>query len=101
MPNPGPGSAKSYTRDNHRCILLIEADPNDAARVISELGTADDEEFHVEWITELPRGIERLRAGGVRAVLLDLTLAGNRGDTFDKVFQAAPRVPILILSSVD
>jgi diguanylate cyclase (GGDEF)-like protein/PAS domain S-box-containing protein len=56
----------------------------------------------LEWATELSRGIERLSEGGVGAAVLDLNLPDSRGvETFDKLFQAAPGVPILILSDAD
>jgi len=56
----------------------------------------------VEWVTELSRGIERLCDGGVGAAVLDLNLPDSKGvETFDKLFQAAPGVPILILSDAD
>ena len=56
----------------------------------------------MEWVTELSRGIERLRDGGVGAAVLDLNLPDSKGvGTFDKLFQAAPGVPILILSDAD
>ena len=71
-------------------------------RILGELSSATDERFQVEWVTELSSGIERLRNGGVGAVVLDLTLPDSHGvETFDKLFQAAPRVPILILSEAD
>ena len=51
-----------------------------------------------EWVTELSSGIGRFRSGGVAAAALDLTMAGsNSVETFDRLFQAPPRVPILIL----
>ena len=56
----------------------------------------------MEWVTELSRGIERLCDGGVGAAVLDLNLPDSKGvETFDKLFQAAPGVPILILSDAD
>jgi DNA-binding response OmpR family regulator len=36
-----------------------------------------EERFQVEWVTELSRGIERLRDGGVGAAVLDLNLPGS------------------------
>ncbi len=66
------------------------------------MNSATEEQFHVEWVTELSSGNERLLKGGVEAVVLDLTLPDSQGvETFDKLFQAAPRVPILILSEAD
>ena len=87
------------TKHSDECVLLIEAEADDAARILDELSSATDERFHVEWVPDLSRGIERLRNGGVGAVVLDLTLPDSHGlETFDKLFQAAPSVPILILS---
>src|ERR1700694_93451 len=54
-----------------------------------------------EWVTELSSGIGRFRSGGVAAAALDLTMAGsNSVETFDRLFQAPPRVPILTLRGV-
>jgi diguanylate cyclase (GGDEF)-like protein/PAS domain S-box-containing protein len=56
----------------------------------------------MEWVTELSRGIERLREGGVGAAVLDLNLPDSKGvETFDRLFQAVPELPILILSGAD
>src|SRR6204780_5818292 len=83
----------------NECVLLIASDADAAARVLGELGSVTEERFEVEWVTELSRGIERLCDGGVRAVVLDLNLPDSKGvETFDKLFQAAPGVPILILT---
>jgi hypothetical protein len=61
------------TKDSDECVLLIEAEPGEAARILDELGSATDERLRVGWVTELSSGIERLRNGGVGAVVLDLT----------------------------
>ena len=69
---------------------------------MGELGSVTEERFEVEWVTELSRGIERLCDGGVGAAVLDLNLPDSKGvETFDKLFQAAPGVPILVLSGAD
>ncbi len=48
-----------------------------------------------QWVSELSSGIDRLRRGGVGAVLLDLTFPDSGGmETLDELFQSAPRVPI-------
>jgi diguanylate cyclase (GGDEF)-like protein/PAS domain S-box-containing protein len=84
------------------CVLLIANEADEAARILGELGSVTEERFQVEWVTELSRGIERLRDGGVGAIVLDLNLHGSQHvETFDKIFQAAPGVPILILSEAD
>jgi len=103
MPSLELSTAKQTgTNDSDDCVLLIEAEAGDAARILDELGAATDEPFRVEWVTELSSGIARLRSGGVGAVVVDLTLPDSDGvETFDKLFQAAPHVPILILSRTD
>src|SRR6202051_1113203 len=101
MPSPGLKTAKQPdTKDGDECaVLLIEADPQVAAGILAKLNSTTEERFLVEWVTELSSGIERLRNGGVGAVVLDLTLPDSHGiETFDKLFQAYPRVPILIMS---
>ena len=93
-----PENAKS----DLECILLIASDSDGSARVLAELGSVTEERFHVEWVTGLSDGIERLRDGGVRAAVLDLDLPGSKGvEAFDNLFQFAPRVPVLILCEAD
>ena len=103
MPSLGLTTAKQpNTKNGDECVLLIEADAHVAAEMLAELSSATEKHFHVEWVTELSSGIERLRNGGVGAVVLDLTLPDSHGiQTFDKLFQVASRVPILILSEAD
>jgi diguanylate cyclase (GGDEF)-like protein/PAS domain S-box-containing protein len=104
MPSPGLRTAKRprTKKDGDECVLLIEADAGVAAEILAALNSAAEEQFHVEWVTELSSGIEHLRKGGVGAVVLDLTLPDSHGvESFDKLFQASSRVPILILSEAD
>ena len=70
---------------------------------------SNDGSFHVEWVRRCSEGLERLiedghegtlRADGIAAVLLDLSLPDSHGvATFDRLFRAAPQIPILVLSS--
>jgi diguanylate cyclase (GGDEF)-like protein/PAS domain S-box-containing protein len=103
MPSLGFRTAeRPNTKAGDECVLLIEANANIAAEILAELNSVTEEQFHVEWVTELTSGIERLSRGEVGAVVLDLTLPDSHGvETFDKLFQAACRVPILILSEAD
>ncbi|HXP42314.1 MAG TPA: EAL domain-containing protein [Candidatus Acidoferrales bacterium] len=95
-------TASNTNKKGHDCVLLVASDADAAARVLGELGSVTEERFEVEWVTELSRGIERLCDGGVGAAVLDLNLPDSKGvETFDKLFQAAPGVPILILSDAD
>jgi diguanylate cyclase (GGDEF)-like protein/PAS domain S-box-containing protein len=93
---------RKIAKHRHECVLLIDPEADDAARILEELTSVTDERFDVEWVPELSSGIERLRTGGVGAVVFDMTSLGSRGiETFDKLFQAAPGVPILILVAAD
>jgi diguanylate cyclase (GGDEF)-like protein/PAS domain S-box-containing protein len=86
-------------------VLLIQDDPVDAKAVRNALNGS----FQVEWVRRCSEGLERLvregqqkRRGteGIGAVLLDLFLSDSRGiETFDRLFQSAPQIPILVLSA--
>jgi diguanylate cyclase (GGDEF)-like protein/PAS domain S-box-containing protein len=90
------------TKDSNECVLLIMADEQGATRVLDELRSPEDEQLHLEHVTKLSTGIERLARRGVGAVMLDLTLPDSIGvETFDRILLAAPRVPIVILCEAD
>lgn len=87
------------TRKADECVLLIESEANDAARILDELGSVTERKFRVEWVTNLCSGLARLRSSGVGAVVLNLILSDSQGlETFSEIFKAAPLVPILIVS---
>jgi len=78
-------------------ILLIENDPAAANEIRTAL-TAGGSSFDVEWVRLLSDGLELLSKRGIAAVLLELCLPDSEGiETFDKLFTAAPDIPILIL----
>jgi diguanylate cyclase (GGDEF)-like protein/PAS domain S-box-containing protein len=82
-------------------ILLIENDPAAASKIRAALDEKGCGPFDLEWVRQLSAGLERLREKGERgidAVLLELSLPDSQGmETFDKLFTAAPYIPILIL----
>src|SRR6266446_6587516 len=79
-------------------ILLLENDPAAANEIRTALTVAGGSSFDVEWVQLLSDGLERLSKRGIAAVLLELCLPDSHGvETFDKLFTAAPDVPILIL----
>ena len=81
-------------------VLILTDDAGDAAVLENALAKARDGPFAVETMRTLAAGLERLRAGGIAAVLADLTLADSSGAvTFDTLFAAAPHTPILTLSA--
>jgi glutamate dehydrogenase (NAD(P)+) len=82
-------------------ILVIEDSPTQAVLFASILETAG---FQVEQAGRLSAGLERLAAGGIDAVLLDLTLPDSEGlETFYRVRSQTqgPAIPIVILTGTD
>lgn len=87
-------------------ILLVQDDPIEARRVREALSDASDGLFEVVWVRRCSEALERLDQEGVQssdsiaAVLVDLFLPDGQGlETFNRLFRAAPHVPILILSA--
>src|ERR1700704_5626879 len=81
-------------------ILLIENDPAAADRIRAALTAAGSGSFDVDWVRQLSQGLSRLIKRGIEAVLLELSLHDSQGiETFDKLFSAAPDVPILVLGN--
>ena len=85
-------------------ILLIQDDPSDAEAVREALTNSSDGPFKVEWVRRCSEGLERLTREGaqgtdsITAVLVDLFLPDSHGiETFDRLFLAAPQIPILVL----
>ena len=88
--------------DNHARVLLIEDNPGDARLIQEMLSSQDGDRFDVERVDRLSAGLERLRAGGVDVLLLDLNLPDSQGwDTFVEVRDQAPTVPIVVFTGVD
>ena len=93
-----------------RKVLLIQSDSADANTVRDALINSHDAAFLVEWLGLCAAGLKRLtgdceaqnpESGAIAAVLLDLFLADSEGiQTFDRVFRAAPHIPILILCTL-
>lgn len=78
-------------------LLLVDNDPAVAELVRAAL--AGSGSFDVEWVRQLSVGLDRLGKKGIAAVLLKLFLPDSGGiETFDKLYAAAPFIPILILS---
>src|SRR5450631_1102115 len=90
-------------------ILLIEDDPRDANAVREALSDSGHGAFQVEWVRSCSAGLQRLatqgiheqqKPDGIAAVLVDLFLPDSHGlVTFDRLYSAAPQIPILVLST--
>jgi diguanylate cyclase (GGDEF)-like protein/PAS domain S-box-containing protein len=77
-------------------ILLIQNDEAAAKAIVNTLAHSNDSSFQIEWVRRCSEGLERL--DGIAAILVDLDLPDSRGiDTFDRLFRAAPKIPILVL----
>jgi diguanylate cyclase (GGDEF)-like protein/PAS domain S-box-containing protein len=65
---------------------------------VAALSGSGDASFKVEWVRRCSEGLEKLQ--GMAAILVDLYLPDSRGiETFDRLFLAAPHIPILILTN--
>src|SRR5580693_7713823 len=81
-------------------ILLIQSDAAAADKIRAALTTGGSRSFELEWVLELSEGLARLSKGGIDAVLLELSLPDSHGiETFDKLFNSVPEIPILVLGN--
>jgi diguanylate cyclase (GGDEF)-like protein/PAS domain S-box-containing protein len=79
-------------------LLLIEGD-EDYTEVIQK-AAASSGRFQMECVSQLSDALERLRRGGIGVILVNLFLADSKGfETFERLYLAAPNVPILILTT--
>src|SRR5580704_18194465 len=88
-------------------ILLIQNDPGLARIVQAALLKPGDRSFEVDWVRSCSKALEQLvcrgkqdglNTTGIAGVLTDLFLPDTGGiETFDRLFRAAPQIPILVL----
>jgi signal transduction histidine kinase len=89
------------TTDQDTNVLLIEDNPGDADLVRLRL-VEGDAAIHVNCVQRLSEGLASLAENHPSVVLLDLNLPDSRGaETFRKVLERAPNVPVVILSGQD
>ena len=82
--------------------LLIEDNPGDVRLIRLHLADAPHAPFELVHADKLSAGLERLAAGDIDLVLLDMSLPDSFGlDTFKRAHAAAPQVPIIVLSGLD
>jgi DNA-binding NarL/FixJ family response regulator len=83
-------------------VLLIEDEPGDARLIREMMSKADGPTSTMEHVDRLSTGLERLAAGGIDVVLLDLGPLDSSGlDTFIKVHAQVPDVPIIMLTGLE
>lgn len=88
-------------------VLLVEDNPADTDLIREALDeaflspTLDVPALGLEHVPTLAKGLERLAAGSVDVVLLDLSLPDSQGlETFIRLQRAVPTVPIIVLSGL-
>jgi diguanylate cyclase (GGDEF)-like protein len=94
-------SALPPNGDRHS-VLLIEDNPGDA-RLIREMIAEDPEApFELHCAERLSLGLDFLASRPAGLVLLDLSLPDSLGlETFARVFEHSPAVPIIVLTGTD
>jgi two-component system cell cycle response regulator len=81
--------------------LLIEDDPDDQL-LLSETLKESGLQFELQVAATLDAGVEKLSAGNVDVVLLDLSLPDSGGiETFMRIHAQAPLTPVVILTGMD
>jgi len=87
--------------NGHTHVLLIEDNPCDADLVRLRL-VEGDSAVDLNCVTRLSDGLASMARESPSLVLLDLNLPDSRGaDTFRKVLEKAPGVPVVILTGQD
>ena len=87
--------------NGHTHVLLIEDNPGDADLVRLRL-VEGDSAISVSCVNRLEDGLASITKQPPSVVLLDLNLPDSHGaDTFRKVLEKAPGMPVVILSGQD
>jgi diguanylate cyclase (GGDEF)-like protein/PAS domain S-box-containing protein len=86
-------------------VLLIHGNSAKATKVTKALLNSSDEFFSVEWAERCSEAVQRLRKDRkerIAAILVNLFLPDTHGlETFNRIFQISPHIPILVLSSLE
>jgi len=83
-------------------ILLIEDEPAFVRLIQVFLGHTAGSQFEIFHVDRLSKGLERLAAGGIDLVLLDLSLPDSWGyETLAKIQPHIHQVPIVVLTGLD
>jgi PAS domain S-box-containing protein len=83
-------------------LLLIEDNAGDARLIREMLSEVERPLFVVECVERLSAGLDRLAAGAIDVLLVDLSLPDSQGfETFVKLHSQDLRVPILVLTGLD
>jgi len=82
-------------------VLLVEDNHGDARLIQEKLKRAGAKEFEISYVGRLDEALIKLEAEAFDIVLLDLGLPDSQGlNTFTKVQEQVPDVPIVMLSGL-
>lgn len=85
-----------------QCVLLIEGNAVDARLISKALTNSTLNAPAIECVTKVHNALERIRQGGVCALILDIELPNGQGvAAFEGLLSAAPHIPVLILSGME
>lgn len=83
-------------------VLLIEDNPGDARLIREMVRDMPEAGIVLEHANKLAAGLERLAAGGIDIVLLDLTLPDSKGfPTLRTLQNRSGRVPVIVLTGLE
>ncbi len=83
-------------------VLLVEDSPDDAQLIHVLLSKTSESGFVITHENRLGKGVARLKQDRFDVVLLDFSLPDSFGlDTFLSIHEADPRVPVIVLTSLD
>ncbi len=83
-------------------VLLVEDNPGDVRLLREILGKVTSTQFELVCVERLDEALKHLDEGHFDVALLDLSLPDAQGfDTFVKVHEQAPDVPIVVLTGLD
>jgi DNA-binding NtrC family response regulator len=86
--------------ERRECVLLIHCNPADVRLISKALKTPSHRILEIESVNKVDDALERIRKGGVRAVIMDIEMPGGFA-SFEELLSAAPHMPILILSGTE
>ena len=83
-------------------VLLIEDNEDDAHLIREALSEQSPYYFTLDWADRLETGFQKLSAGPVDAILVDLSLPDSQGlSSVDKVRATAYEAPVIVLTGLD
>ncbi len=89
-------------REKQINVLLVEDSPTDALLLREALAGATLVQFRMAHVDRLEEALKRMQEQQFDVILLDLGLPDSQGlDTFSKVHDHAPGVPIVVLTGLD